>query len=134
MSLKGMCLRRYEKACNVGELSFDSRQPHVNNKWDVDAFAEFWDWLEEEISKDRALTEVEDFEGEAVSKWRFGACNKGKKPGFTDMHGPVVLTIEYILGYGNPTSHKPELVLNNFTTRLGHRIGEECVKIEAERS
>ncbi|KAL3497914.1 hypothetical protein ACH5RR_040646 [Cinchona calisaya] len=25
--------------------------------------------------------------------------------------------------HGNPTSHKPELVLNNFTTRLGHRIG-----------
>ncbi|XP_054793435.1 uncharacterized protein LOC129299017 [Prosopis cineraria] len=28
-----------------------------------------------------------------------------------------------IKGHGNPTSHKPELVLNNFTTRLGHRIG-----------
>ncbi|XP_051147473.1 uncharacterized protein LOC127262704 [Andrographis paniculata] len=25
--------------------------------------------------------------------------------------------------HGNPTSHKPELVLNNFTTHLGHRIG-----------
>lgn len=25
--------------------------------------------------------------------------------------------------HGNPTSHKPELVLNNFTTRLGHRVG-----------
>ncbi|KAL0909489.1 hypothetical protein M5K25_020363 [Dendrobium thyrsiflorum] len=25
--------------------------------------------------------------------------------------------------HGNPTSHKPELVLNNFTTRLGYRIG-----------
>ncbi|XP_062157372.1 uncharacterized protein LOC133864937 [Alnus glutinosa] len=25
--------------------------------------------------------------------------------------------------HGNPTSHKPELVLTNFTTRLGHRIG-----------
>ncbi|KAI3810386.1 hypothetical protein L1987_19998 [Smallanthus sonchifolius] len=25
--------------------------------------------------------------------------------------------------HGNPTGHKPELVLNNFTTRLGHRIG-----------
>ncbi|KAF7813947.1 ribosome production factor 1-like [Senna tora] len=28
-----------------------------------------------------------------------------------------------IKGHGNPTGHKPELVLNNFTTRLGHRIG-----------
>ncbi|KAK7294561.1 hypothetical protein RJT34_17450 [Clitoria ternatea] len=28
-----------------------------------------------------------------------------------------------IKAHGNPTSHKPELVLNNFTTRLGHRIG-----------
>uniref|UniRef100_A0A2P2LM53 Brix domain-containing family protein n=2 Tax=Rhizophora mucronata TaxID=61149 RepID=A0A2P2LM53_RHIMU len=28
-----------------------------------------------------------------------------------------------IKNHGNPTSHKPELVLNNFTTRLGHRIG-----------
>ncbi|KAI5654330.1 hypothetical protein M9H77_31517 [Catharanthus roseus] len=28
-----------------------------------------------------------------------------------------------IKNHGNPTSHKPELVLKNFTTRLGHRIG-----------
>ncbi|VFQ80161.1 unnamed protein product [Cuscuta campestris] len=28
-----------------------------------------------------------------------------------------------IKNHGNPTSHVPELVLNNFTTRLGHRIG-----------
>ncbi|XP_073125056.1 uncharacterized protein [Henckelia pumila] len=25
--------------------------------------------------------------------------------------------------HGNPTNHKPELVLTNFTTRLGHRVG-----------
>ncbi|KAL8557758.1 hypothetical protein ACS0TY_005023 [Phlomoides rotata] len=28
-----------------------------------------------------------------------------------------------IKNHGNPTSHQPELVLNNFTTRLGHRMG-----------
>ncbi|XP_074279587.1 uncharacterized protein LOC141604921 [Silene latifolia] len=28
-----------------------------------------------------------------------------------------------IKGHGNPTSHWPELVLNNFTTRLGCRVG-----------
>jgi ribosome production factor 1 len=28
-----------------------------------------------------------------------------------------------IKNHGNPTSHDPELVLNNFTTRLGHRVG-----------
>ncbi|PIN10377.1 Ribosome biogenesis protein RPF1, contains IMP4 domain [Handroanthus impetiginosus] len=28
-----------------------------------------------------------------------------------------------IKNHGNPTSHQPELVLTNFTTRLGHRIG-----------
>ncbi|PRQ45660.1 putative anticodon-binding, Brix domain-containing protein [Rosa chinensis] len=28
-----------------------------------------------------------------------------------------------IKNHGNPTNHEPELVLNNFTTRLGHRIG-----------
>ncbi|KAF5736712.1 maternal effect embryo arrest 49-1 protein [Tripterygium wilfordii] len=28
-----------------------------------------------------------------------------------------------IKNHGNPTGHKPELVLNNFTTRLGHRLG-----------
>lgn len=28
-----------------------------------------------------------------------------------------------IKGHGKPTSHMPELLLNNFTTRLGHRIG-----------
>ena len=28
-----------------------------------------------------------------------------------------------IAGCGNTTSHHPEIILNNFTTRLGHRIG-----------
>ncbi|RWR86543.1 ribosome production factor 1 [Cinnamomum micranthum f. kanehirae] len=28
-----------------------------------------------------------------------------------------------IKNHGNPTTHMPELVLNNFTTRLGHRVG-----------
>ncbi|KAH6767932.1 Ribosomal RNA processing Brix domain protein [Perilla frutescens var. frutescens] len=28
-----------------------------------------------------------------------------------------------IKNHGNPTSHQPELVFNNFTTRLGHRVG-----------
>ncbi|KAL5720771.1 hypothetical protein ACHQM5_013409 [Ranunculus cassubicifolius] len=28
-----------------------------------------------------------------------------------------------IKNHGNPTSHMPELVLNNFTTKLGHRVG-----------
>ncbi|XP_044501530.1 ribosome production factor 1-like [Mangifera indica] len=28
-----------------------------------------------------------------------------------------------IKNHGNPTGHLPELVLNNFTTRLGHRLG-----------
>ncbi|KAJ7951406.1 ribosome production factor 1 [Quillaja saponaria] len=28
-----------------------------------------------------------------------------------------------IKNHGNPTSHEPELVMTNFTTRLGHRIG-----------
>lgn len=28
-----------------------------------------------------------------------------------------------IKNHGNPTSHEPELILNNFTTRLGHRVG-----------
>ncbi|XP_038711704.1 ribosome production factor 1-like isoform X2 [Tripterygium wilfordii] len=28
-----------------------------------------------------------------------------------------------IKNHGNPTGHKPELVMNNFTTRLGHRLG-----------
>ncbi|CAN6466179.1 unnamed protein product [Victoria cruziana] len=28
-----------------------------------------------------------------------------------------------IKNHGNPTSHKPELILTNFTTRLGHRVG-----------
>ncbi|KAJ3672679.1 hypothetical protein LUZ60_007400 [Juncus effusus] len=28
-----------------------------------------------------------------------------------------------IKNHGNPTGHKPELVLNNFTTRIGHRVG-----------
>jgi len=28
-----------------------------------------------------------------------------------------------IKGHGRPTSHRPELILNNFSTRLGHRLG-----------
>mmetsp|Transcript_25416 Transcript_25416/g.59982 ORF Transcript_25416/g.59982 Transcript_25416/m.59982 type:complete len:310 (+) Transcript_25416:162-1091(+) len=28
-----------------------------------------------------------------------------------------------IRGHGNPTSHTPEIILNNFNTRLGHRVG-----------
>jgi ribosome production factor 1 len=28
-----------------------------------------------------------------------------------------------IEGHGNPTKHNPEIVLNNFATRLGHRVG-----------
>ncbi|KAJ1626165.1 anticodon-binding protein [Pavlovales sp. CCMP2436] len=28
-----------------------------------------------------------------------------------------------IRNHGRPTSHRPELVLNNFSTRLGHRVG-----------
>ncbi|KAI5065134.1 hypothetical protein GOP47_0019829 [Adiantum capillus-veneris] len=28
-----------------------------------------------------------------------------------------------IKGHGKPTSHLPELILNNFTTRIGHRVG-----------
>lgn len=28
-----------------------------------------------------------------------------------------------IAGHGRPTSHRPELILNNFSTRLGHRVG-----------
>ena len=28
-----------------------------------------------------------------------------------------------IKGHGNPTGHRPELILNNFNTRLGKRLG-----------
>eukprot|EP00250_Pteridium_aquilinum_P016528 c23144_g2_i1 orf=184-1254(-) len=34
----------------------------------------------------------------------------------------VVLS-KKIKGHGKPTGHLPELILNNFTTRVGHRIG-----------
>ena len=34
----------------------------------------------------------------------------------------LVLTAD-IRGHGRPTSHTPELILNNFTTALGHRVG-----------
>nr|DAD24701.1 TPA_asm: hypothetical protein HUJ06_026165 [Nelumbo nucifera] len=38
----------------------------------------------------------------------------------------IKLNVEIFIclqNHGNPTSHKPELILTNFTTRLGHRIG-----------
>ncbi len=28
-----------------------------------------------------------------------------------------------IYNYGNPTTHSPELIMNNFDTIIGHRIG-----------
>jgi ribosome production factor 1 len=34
-----------------------------------------------------------------------------------------VVMPEKISGHGVPTGHRPELILNNFSTRLGHRIG-----------
>ena len=34
-----------------------------------------------------------------------------------------VVMPEAIRGHGRPTSHRPELILNNFSTRLGHRVG-----------
>jgi len=34
-----------------------------------------------------------------------------------------VVPRERITGHGRPTGHRPELILNNFSTRLGHRIG-----------
>ena len=30
---------------------------------------------------------------------------------------------EAIRGHGRATNHRPELILNNFSTRLGHRLG-----------
>lgn len=34
-----------------------------------------------------------------------------------------VVLRERISGHGRPTGHRPELILNNFSTRLGHRVG-----------
>ena len=34
-----------------------------------------------------------------------------------------------IKGHGRPTRHMPELLLNNFTTRLGHRVGRLLASI-----
>lgn len=34
-----------------------------------------------------------------------------------------VVMPEKIRGHGRPTGHRPELILNNFSTRLGHRVG-----------
>ncbi|OMJ14706.1 Ribosome production factor 1 [Smittium culicis] len=31
---------------------------------------------------------------------------------------------KFIKGHGNPTDHKPEVILNNFNTRLGHIVGK----------
>lgn len=34
-----------------------------------------------------------------------------------------VVMPEKLTGHGRPTNHRPELILNNFSTRLGHRVG-----------
>ena len=45
-------------------------------------------------------------------------------------HGPTaqfkvtsIQLMKQIKGHGAPTDHLPELVMNNFSTRLGHRLG-----------
>lgn len=45
-------------------------------------------------------------------------------------HGPTahfkltsVVLPKRIAGHGRPTAHRPELILNHFSTRLGHRLG-----------
>ncbi|CAN6568468.1 unnamed protein product [Malus baccata var. baccata] len=40
--------------------------------------------------------------------------------------GWFCLVLKGSINHGNPTSHEPELVLKNLTTRLGHRIGRLC--------
>lgn len=76
-------------------------------------------------------------------------CDAAKKRGYTDLliinedrkkfnalthvhlpNGPTayyklsnVVLCKDIEGHGQPTSHKPEVILNNFNTRLGHRVG-----------
>ena len=34
-----------------------------------------------------------------------------------------VVLAQAIRGHGRPTNHRPELILNQFSTRLGHRVG-----------
>ena len=45
-------------------------------------------------------------------------------------HGPTahfkltsIVLPKRIAGHGRPTAHRPELILNHFSTRLGHRLG-----------
>jgi ribosome production factor 1 len=35
----------------------------------------------------------------------------------------LLLLLLPVQGHGRPSSHRPELVLNNFNTRLGRRVG-----------
>ena len=39
-------------------------------------------------------------------------------------HTCIVISVEhhYAQGHGKVTAHKPEVILNNFTTRLGHTV------------
>ncbi|AET41311.1 rRNA-binding ribosome biosynthesis protein RPF1 Ecym_8015 [Eremothecium cymbalariae DBVPG len=59
--------------------------------------------------------------------------DKKKVTGLTFVHLPAgptfyfkvssYLEVEKIVGHGRPTSHIPELILNNFNTRLGKTVG-----------
>jgi ribosome production factor 1 len=45
---------------------------------------------------------------------------------FVQSHLHCYITKQYLIvlqGHGRPSSHRPELVLNNFGTRLGRRVG-----------
>ena len=59
--------------------------------------------------------------------------DKGELTGLLHVHLPLGPTACYRLssvrlcselaGHGLPTAHRPEVLLNNFSTRLGHRVG-----------
>ncbi|AOA64775.1 Ribosomal subunit assembly and export involved protein [Komagataella phaffii CBS 7435] len=59
--------------------------------------------------------------------------DKNKVTGITFIHLPTgptfyfsvtnIIESKKIAGHGNPTSHIPELILNNFSTRLGQTVG-----------
>lgn len=124
---------------------FDGREPKIlitTNKHARKAAYEFSDLLLELLPNSNFVKRKEQFEMKEMAKFCSNrnytdlvVINEDKKAvnGLTIIHLPEGPTFYFsisslieskkIRGHGNSTGHIPELILNNFSTRLGNSVG-----------
>ncbi|KAA8913210.1 hypothetical protein TRICI_003232 [Trichomonascus ciferrii] len=124
---------------------FDGREPKIlvtTSKHAKKVAYEFAEMLLEILPNSNFVKRKEQFEMKDMAKFCSNrnytdlfVINEDKKAinGITVMHlpeGPTfyfsissIVPTNKISGHGKATDHKPELILNNFTTRLGNTVG-----------